>query len=114
MELGRGFDLWALGKMRGSAESRIIAMTHNPILGLPLNEVMRSDIALPLQQVLKVYPWAISSAPAQSPESKSIEQCFEAPSRPVTRPPPVRRGWASAFPGRPVVAWWRDEKTLDG
>jgi len=27
-------------------------MTRNPILGLPLNEVMRSDIALPLQQVL--------------------------------------------------------------
>ena len=55
-------------------------MTRNPILGLPLHEVMRSDIALPLQQVLKVYTVGNFLSAWRNPKSqKSIEQCFETP-----------------------------------
>jgi hypothetical protein len=30
-------------------------MAKNPILSLPLNQIMREEIALPLQQVLQIY-----------------------------------------------------------
>jgi len=118
MEAGRGFDLWALGKMRGFPPNPgLIAMTRNPILGLPLNEVMRSDIALPLQQVLKVYTVGNFLSAWRNPKSqKSIEQCFETPQQARHAAATCAAWLGVGVPptAGPVVAWWRDEKTLDG
>src|SRR6266478_7866252 len=88
-EVVRPHGRWPMLRMTGYGQSGqewvpfliwIKAMTRNPILGLPLNEVMRSDIALPLQQVLKVYTVGNFLSAWRNPKSqKSIEQCFETP-----------------------------------
>jgi hypothetical protein len=92
-------------------------MTRNPILGLPLNEVMRSDIALPLQQVLKVYTVGNFLSAWRNPRSqKSIEQCFETPQQARHAAATCAAWLGVGVPptAGPVAAWWRDEKTLDG
>jgi hypothetical protein len=55
-------------------------MSKNPVLNVPLSEVMRSDIALPLQHVLRVYTvGGLLSAWRNPRNHKSIEQVFETP-----------------------------------
>jgi len=95
----------------------IKAMTRNPILGLSLNEVMRSDIALPLQHVLKVYTVGNFLSAWRNPKSqKSIEQCFQTPQQARHAAATCAAWLGVGVPptAGPVVAWWRDEKTLDG
>jgi hypothetical protein len=92
-------------------------MTRNPILGLPLNEVMRSDIALPLQQVLHVYTVGNFLSAWRNPRSqKSIEQCFETPQQARHAAATCAAWLGVGVPptAGPVAAWWRDEKILDG
>jgi len=55
-------------------------MARNPVLDVPLNEVIRYDIALPLQHVLRVYTvGGLLSAWRNPRNHKSIEQVFESP-----------------------------------
>jgi len=55
-------------------------MAKNPVLDVPLSDVMRSDIALPLQHVLRVYTvGGLLSAWRNPRNHKSIEQVFETP-----------------------------------
>ena len=55
-------------------------MTRNPILDLPLTAVIRSEIALPLQQVLSIYTVGSLLSAWRSPHSqRSIEQIFDTP-----------------------------------
>lgn len=53
-------------------------MTKNPVLELPIDQVMRPQIALPLQQVLKIYTVGNFLNAWRSPRSqKQIEQIFD-------------------------------------
>jgi hypothetical protein len=92
-------------------------MMRNPILGLSLNEVMRSEIALPLQQVLHVYTVGNFLSAWRNPKSqKSIEQCFETPQQ-ARHAAATCAAWLGVMippSAGPVAAWWRDEKGLDG
>jgi hypothetical protein len=55
-------------------------MARNPVLDVPLHEVIRQDIALPLQHVLNVYTvGGLLSAWRNPKNHKSIEQVFETP-----------------------------------
>jgi hypothetical protein len=55
-------------------------MGRNPILDLPLDEFMRSEIALPLQHVLKLYTVGSFLNAWRNPKNhRSIEQVFDSP-----------------------------------
>ena len=55
-------------------------MQLNPILNVPLNQVMRSEIALPLQQVLRIYTvGSFLQAWANPRNHKNIERVFDSP-----------------------------------
>ena len=55
-------------------------MSKNPILDLPLCEVMRSEIALPLQHVLKLPTVGSLLNAWRNPKNhRSIEQVFDSP-----------------------------------
>ena len=55
-------------------------MDKKAILAVPLNEVMRSEIALPLQHVLRIYTvGSFLHAWANPRNHKSIEQVFQTP-----------------------------------
>ena len=57
-----------------------MANMKNPVLALPLTDVMRPEIALPLQQVLNLYTVECFLRAWQSPKSqRSIEQLFDTP-----------------------------------
>jgi hypothetical protein len=55
-------------------------MAKNPILDLPLTDVMRSEIALPLQHVLRLYTVGSFLNAWRNPKNhRSIEQVFDSP-----------------------------------
>jgi hypothetical protein len=55
-------------------------MTDNPILDIPLTEVMRLEIALSLRHMLQVYTVGHFLAAWRNPrQQKSVEQCFDSP-----------------------------------
>jgi hypothetical protein len=55
-------------------------MSRNAILDLPLGQIMRSEIALPLQQVLQIYTVGNFLKAWRNPRSqRSIEQVFDTP-----------------------------------
>jgi len=90
--------------------SRIgIFMTRNPILELPLNEVMRSEIALPLQHVLQLYTVGSLLNAWRNPRNhRSIEQVFDSPVQ-AHHAIAVCAAWLGvqtpASPN-PVSGWW--------
>ena len=87
--------------------------TKNPVLDLPLNDVMRSEIALPLQHVLKLYSVGSLLNAWRNPKNhRSIEQVFDTPQQ-ARHAIAVCAAWLGvqtlATPD-PVPAWWvRDE-----
>ena len=55
-------------------------MRRNPILDLPLTAVMRTEIALPLQQILKINTvGALLCAWRMPANHESIEDLFDSP-----------------------------------
>ena len=69
----------------------------NPVLSLSLSDVMRPEIALPLQQMLNIYTVGCLLRAWRSPKSqRSIEKLFD--SRAIHEP---------------VPAWWVDERAVD-
>lgn len=55
-------------------------MSKNPVLDVPLSSVMRSEIALPLQHVLKLYTVGSLLKAWRNPKNhRSIEQVFDTP-----------------------------------
>jgi hypothetical protein len=64
----------------GHREREEKIMSRNPILDVPLSAVMRSEIALPLQQVLQLYTVGNFLSAWRNPKNhKSIEQVFDCP-----------------------------------
>jgi hypothetical protein len=93
-------------------------MFKNPILTLPLTEVLRREIALPLQQVFHVYTVGHFLSAWRNPKSqKSIEVCFDTPlqARHAAATCAAWLGVATPPTNNPVRPWWRgDERNLDG
>ena len=84
-------------------------MSRNPVLDLPLADVMRSEIALPLQHVLKLYTVGSLLNAWRNPKNhRSIEQVFDSPQQ-ARHAVAVCAAWLGvqtlAAPN-PVPAWW--------
>ncbi len=84
-------------------------MACNPILDLPLTQVMRSEFALPLQHVLKLYTVGhLLKAWRHSKNHRSIEEVFESPQQ-ARHAIAVCAAWLGV-PTQPatdsVSAWW--------
>lgn len=88
-------------------------MAKNPILGLPLTEVMRSEIALPLQQMLQLYTVGNFLSAWRNPKSqKCIEQVFDSPeqARHAAATCAAWLGISTQPTMKPVAAWWRADE----
>ncbi len=91
-------------------------MSKNPILALPLNEVMRAEIALPLQQMLQLYTVGNFLSAWRNPKSqKFIEQVFDSPEQ-ARHAAATCAAWLGVAT-RPTmnipVAWWRTDELPD-
>ncbi len=87
-------------------------MPKNPILTLPLTEVMRAEIALPLQQVLQLYTVGNFLSAWRNPKTqKYIEQVFDSPQQ-ARHAAATCAAWLG-IATRPTtsvpVAWWRGD-----
>lgn len=84
-------------------------MFKNPILDLPLNDIMRSEIALPLQHILRLHTVGSLLHAWRNPRNhKSIEQVFDSPQQ-ARHAVAVCAAWLgiqSAAAPTNVPAWW--------
>ena len=97
-------------------EGNTNTMARNPILDLPLHNVMRSDIALPLQHVLQLYTVGSLLDAWRSPrQQRSIEQMFESPeqARHAVATCAAWLGVHAAPTTGTVPKWWREERHAD-
>ena len=95
-------------------DTRGCIMYKNPILGLPLTSVMRSEIALPLQQMLNLYTVGNFLSAWRNPKSqRSIEQVFQSPQQ-ARHAAATCAAWLgiATLPSQPVPAWWRADDQL--
>jgi hypothetical protein len=84
----------------------------NPVLGLPLTAVMRPGIALPLQQVFRIYTVGSFLIAWRNPKSqRTIEQVFDSPqqARHAAATCAAWLGINTAPAASPVTAWWRTD-----
>lgn len=88
-------------------------MAKNPILNVPLTEVMRSEIALPLQHVLQLYTVGSFLQAWRNPKNhKSIEQVFDSPQQ-ARHAVAVCAAWLgihSAAAPNPIPGWWSQDQ----
>jgi len=90
-------------------------MGRNPILDLPLNEFMRSEIALPLQHVLKLYTVGSFLNAWRNPKNhRSIEQVFESPqqARHAVATCAAWLGVQTLASTSEVPAWWIHDQNV--
>ncbi|MGH7178612.1 MAG: hypothetical protein ACREJC_14640 [Tepidisphaeraceae bacterium] len=85
---------------------------RDPILNMPLNQVLHRQFALPLQQILQLYTVGHFLSAWQSPRcQRSIEQVFDDP-RQAQQAAHVCAAWvgleSAPLPIR-VQQWWADE-----
>jgi hypothetical protein len=84
-------------------------MAKNPVLDLPLGDVMRSEIALPLQHVLHLYTVGNFLSAWRNPRNhKSIEQVFDSPEQ-AHHAVAVCAAWLGingAVGNDPKLGWW--------
>ena len=86
-------------------------MARNPILDLPLSDVMRSEIALPLQHVMKLYTVGSFLSAWRNPKNhKSIEQVFDSPQQ-ARHAVATCAAWLgvqtlASPPNAAAAAWW--------
>jgi hypothetical protein len=85
-------------------------MARNPVLDLPLTAVIRHEIALPLQHVLKLYTvGSLLAAWRNAKNHKSIEQVFDSPqqARQAIAVCAAWLGFDSIASPVDVPAWWK-------
>lgn len=102
----------------GGGKIRVGFMSKHPILDVPLSAVIRLDIALPLQHVLKLYTVGSLLKAWRNPRNqRSIEQVFDSPDQ-ARNAVAVCATWIGVqthAAHEPVPAWWRgDERTPIG
>jgi hypothetical protein len=82
---------------------------RNPILDLPLHDVMRSEIALPLRQMLNLYTVGNFLTAWKNPRNhRSIEQVFDFPEQ-AHHAAAVCAAWLGvkiAVGHDPSQGWW--------
>lgn len=90
-------------------------MDTNPVLDLPLKEVIRHEIALPLQHLLGLYTVGQLLAAWRSPRNqRSIEQVFDSPQQ-ARHAIGVCAAWLGVHVHPtfiPVDAWWAAEENV--
>jgi hypothetical protein len=90
-------------------------MGKNPILDLPLNDFMRSEIALPLQHVLRLYTVGSFLNAWRNPKNhRSIEQVFETPQQ-ARHAVAVCAAWlgVQSLAAQPTVnPWWIGDQPM--
>src|SRR5580693_2570808 len=93
-------------------QDRVLIMPRNPVLDLPLAEVLRPQIALSLQHVCHVYTVGQFLRSWGSPSrQKKIEQMFDSPEQ-ARHAATVCAAWLgikSIVMVNPELGWWRDE-----
>jgi hypothetical protein len=90
-------------------------MPRNPILDVSLLDVMRSEIALPLQMMHLYTVGHFLRAWANPHNHPQIERLFDSPEQ-AHHAAAVCAGWLGchsrfAPPPEPVVGWWRSDPT---
>ncbi len=90
---------------------------RNPVLDLPLTAVMRSEIALPLQHLLKVYTVGSFLAAWRSPKrQREMERLFDTPQQ-ARHAATICAAWLG-FETPPTTAedvaagWWRKDEAV--
>src|SRR4051812_21979927 len=86
-----------------------MAMVKNPVLDVPIGQVMRPEIALPLQHVLKIYTVGNFLNAWRSPkQQRNIEQIFDTPhqARHAAATCAAWLGIKTLATPNPVPAWW--------
>ena len=87
-------------------------MAKNQVLDLPLTDVIRPDIALPLQHVLKLYTVGSLLKAWRNPKNhRSIEQVFDTPEQ-ARHAVATCANWLgiNTFAHHePVPAWWHGD-----
>ena len=87
-------------------------MSRNPILSLPLDRIMRPEIALPLQQVLQLHTVGALLNAWRSPKNhKSIERVFDSPQQAQRRWRRSRAWLGVGVSAQPTTIshWWLEE-----
>ena len=88
-------------------------MPRNPVLDLPLTAVMRTEIALPLQQILQINTVGALLCAWRSPGNhESIEDLFDSPQQ-ARNAVAVCATWLGVrmLPAvAPVGGWWRADE----
>lgn len=91
-------------------------MNKNPILEIPLNQIMRQEIALPLQHVLQLYTVGSFLRAWKNPRNqKSIERVFDTPQQ-AHHAVAVCAAWLGVpmrAQSNPVMGWWRGDNGSD-
>ncbi len=89
-------------------------MNRNSILDLPLSEVMRSEIALTLQHVLRIYTVGnLLKAWRNAKLQKSIERMFDTPADAQNAVATCANwlGVRTHATHQPVMGWWREDES---
>jgi hypothetical protein len=102
--------------VQGILGEKSIAMLKNPILDLPLTAVMRTEIALPLQQVLHLYTVGAFLGAWRNPRyHKSIEQVFDSPQQ-ARHAVATCAAWlgveSASSTVHQVSSWWAGEEPV--
>jgi hypothetical protein len=91
------------------------SMSRNPVLQLPLSSVLRHEIALPLQHILKLYTVGSLLKAWRNPRNhKGIEQVFDSPEQ-AHHAVAVCATWLginTLAHHEPVPAWWRGDERI--
>jgi hypothetical protein len=90
-------------------------MSKNPVLDVPLSSVIRPEIALPLEQIMKIYTVGSLLRAWRNPKNhRSIEQLFDSPEQ-ARHALAVCAAWLGIeiqASHTVVPAWWhRDDRT---
>ena len=84
-------------------------MARNPVLDLPLGEIMRSEIAMPLQQILHIYTVGNFLKAWRNPRNhQDIEQVFDSPEQ-AHHAAAICAAWLGVktqVSNDPTVGWW--------
>jgi hypothetical protein len=97
----------------GLGYAKDASMSRNPILDLPLQNVMRSEIALPLQQMMQIYTVGHFISAWRNPKNqRRIEQVFDSPDQ-ARHAFSVCAAWLGG-PHMPMIqpdgAWWQNDR----
>ena len=90
-----------------------MVMSKNPVLDVPLSSVIRPDIALPLEQIMKICTVGSLLRAWRSPKNqRSIEQLFDSPeqARHALQVCAAWLGFESQASHTVVAAWWTGDE----